>query len=45
MGAIKYTAPPTLDELRRFNLSGKAAIRGGISSEQYASEDEAEFSD
>lgn len=45
MGAIKYTAPPTLDELRRFNLNGKEAIRGGISNKQYASDDEAELSD
>ena len=27
--AIDYTAPPTLDELRRFHLSQHAAIRGG----------------
>jgi hypothetical protein len=45
MGAIKYTAPPSLDELRKYNLSGRAVIRGGISSTRYDSDDEAELSD
>ncbi len=45
MGAIKYTAPPSLDELRKFNLNGKSAIRGGISSTIYHSDDEEDLSD
>lgn len=36
MGAIKYTAPPTLDELRKFHLNAQmSAIRAGLSNAQY----------
>lgn len=46
LGVIDFTAPPTLDELRKYNLAGRGvSIRGGISSTHYASDDEADLSD
>ncbi len=35
LGAISYTAPPTLDELRKYQLAQHAAIRSGINSSMY----------
>lgn len=46
LGVIDFTAPPTLDELRKYSLAAcGASIRGGISSTQYASDDEGDLSD
>lgn len=41
MGAIEYTAPPSMDELRKFHLAGRGpAIRAGARATRYDSDEE-----
>lgn len=42
MGAIEYTAPPSMDELRKFDLAGRGpSIRSGARATRYDSDEEA----